>query len=152
MSKLNNNNNNNNKERILNDDSFNLRKRNSAIIIPELSKSLINDVENKILAPYYNNYNINNTNTVKLKLGVIKFSHKGINYIHCPILNLDENKHIKFGICKRFKSLENNFCNRQKLCAHKYRHHFKCNKVLSSNIHIKASQSIEDLLLNYNSN
>ena len=121
---------------------------NTIIKVPELSSSLIHDVQNKIIFPYYNNLSINNNSNNKLKLGVIKFSYNGKNYIHCPILKLDENNQIKFGVCKTFKSLENTFNNRQKLCAHKYRHHFKCDKLLSSNIHIKASQSIEDVLLN----
>ena len=66
---------------------------NTIVKVPELSSSLIRDVQNKIIFPYYNNLSLNNSNN-KLKLGVIKFSYNGKNYIHCPILKLDENNQI----------------------------------------------------------
>ena len=141
-------------KKVLKDANKANKKINNVIKVPELSQSLINDVEKYILSPFYRNISSNNeiNNNSKLKLGVIKFLYNGKNYIHCPILNIDTNNRIQFGICPSFKSLENTFNNRQKLCAHKYRSHFKCNTVMSSNIHIKASQSIEDVLLNCNNN
>ena len=65
---------------------------NNIIKVPELSKSLISDVEKFILDPYYSSGGLSNNelNSNKLKLGVIKFSYNGKNYIHCPILDIDK--------------------------------------------------------------
>ena len=83
----------------------------------------------------------------KISLGVIKFINNDKTYIHCPIRHISQKGKIKFGVCSQFKSLENTVANRQKLCNHKFRYHFKGDKLKSKLLHLQASKSIEEVLL-----
>ena len=52
--------------------------------------------------------NSNKINSKRISLGVIKFKHNNIDYIHCPIRKIKKNNNIiKIGVCKNFKSLKN---------------------------------------------
>jgi hypothetical protein len=88
---------------------------------------MIEDVNFKLLSLKHNN-NKNyegNISSNKRNLGIIKFSYRNKTYIHCPIKNVLADGTISFGVCERFKTLENSLRNRQRLCTHKFRYHYK---------------------------
>ena len=111
------------------------------IEVPSLSKDLKKNVKSKLLIHKIN------INSGKLKLGVLKFDVQDKTYIHCPIKKITRDGIVKFGICEKYTSLENTTRNRQKLCNHKYRYHFRCDKSKSSLLMLNASKSIEQVLL-----
>jgi hypothetical protein len=118
-------------------EDYNLNN-NSIIPIPKLTKDFKNKVKLHLLSKP--------TRKKKYILGVIKFLYNNKNYIHCPIKKITKKGKIKFGICKNFKTIEDTFRNRQKLCTHKFRFHYDSNKKNSRCLHLKVSKSIESIL------
>ena len=112
---------------------------------PKIKKELKRKV-NLSLLEYFNNSITCKNNKEKFNLGALYFSSNNKIYIHCPIKKVSSNGLIKFGNCKHFFPLENNFRNRQKLCTHKFRYHFKCDKYKSSKIQLKVSRSVEEVV------
>ena len=117
------------------------------ICIPNISKELKKKVKCNLLV---NKISLETKN--KITLGVLKFNVNNKTYIHCPIKKICKSGKIKFGVCPNFTSLENTSVNRQKICNHKFRYHFKGDKTSSKLLHLKASKSIEEVLLDNNNN
>jgi len=119
---------------------------NEAISIPKIKKELkkkINDQLKSFHKTYYKDGNL----TKKFTLGALYLNHNEKTYIHCPIKKITSKGLIKFGNCKHFIPLENTYRNRQKLCTHKFRYHFKGNKLESCRLQLKVSQRVEDILV-----
>ena len=62
-----------------------------------------------------------------LLVGAIKFKdNENIEYIHCPLLNIEETEDICIGVCKHFESVKNDCEGKKLLASHKYQFHYKC--------------------------
>ena len=69
----------------------------------------------------------NKLNKKTLLVGAIKFKdNENIEYIHCPLLNIEETKDICIGVCKHFESVKNDCEGKKLLASHKYQFHYKC--------------------------
>ena len=110
------------------------------VIVPNISRQLKRDVKQKLLC--------NSNCCIKKPLGIFKFTYCNTNYIHCPIKikKITGKGKIKFGICKKFESMENTFINRRKLSTHKYRYHYHRDTTKSKLLQLKTSKSIQEVL------
>ena len=118
---------------------------NEAITIPKINKELKTQMNNE-LKSFYNDFRKVDNESKKFTLGALYFDNNGKTYIHCPIKKITSKGLIKFGNCKHFIPLENTHRNRQKLCTHKFRYHYKGNKLESCRLQLKVSQRVEDIL------
>ena len=78
---------------------------NVEIPIPELKKEVIDNI-------YYLIEKKKNSIKKKLSIGIIKFKHNNIDYIHCPIKKIKNGGScVKIGICKEFQPMIDNINN-----------------------------------------
>ena len=122
---------------------------NDNVKIPKINKKLKEKVNDQLRSFYNDYYKVGNLSK-KYTLGVLYFENDEKTFIHCPIKKVCSNGLIKFGKCKNFIPLENNHRNRQKLCTHKFRYHFKSNKEESCRLQLKVSQRVENILASAN--
>ena len=106
---------------------------------------------NKIIDGIKNSNKLNKT----LLVGAIKFKdNENIEYIHCPLLNIEESKDICIGVCKHFESVKNDCEGKKILASHKYQFHYKCKSMKKNGdnnikIFLKTNKSIQEVLKIY---